>query len=170
MDYCSRSGDNCVWAAAIASQVFSISCIPLARCSLHAGCLGGRGRVIRDCEQSGGGPKFDLHQLAGVPLGVRFALVLTAALCEEFIYRGFAIEELGAIFRNRWAGAIVSVVLFGFGHIGTYGFSTALLIQASVGLIITLLYMLRNNLPVCMLMHGSMDALFLIVVPALLGR
>ncbi len=115
-------------------------------------------------------PKFELRQVAAVPIAVRLALVLTAAVCEEFIYRGFAIEELGMLAGNRWVGALVSLVLFGLGHLGTYGFSTALLIPASIGLMITLLYMFRNNLPVCMLMHGTMDGLFLIVIPALSRR
>jgi uncharacterized protein len=112
-------------------------------------------------------PKFDLHQIASVPLAVRVCLVLTAAVCEEFIFRGFAIEELGALTGSRWLGAFASLVLFSFGHAGVYGFSTALLIPASVGLVLTALYMLRNSLAACMLVHGGMDALFLIVVPAL---
>jgi membrane protease YdiL (CAAX protease family) len=37
-----------------------------------------------------------------------------------------------------------------------------------MGLVLTLLYMLRNSLPACMLVHGGMDALFLIFVPALI--
>ena len=115
-------------------------------------------------------PKFDLHQLALVPIAVRVCLVLTAALCEEFIYRGFAIEELGALTGSRWVGAVASLALFSLGHVGVYGFSTALLIPASVGLVITLLYMFRNNLFVCMLVHGCMDGLFLILIPALLHR
>lgn len=115
-------------------------------------------------------PKFDLHQIASVPLFVRICLVLTAAFAEEFIYRGFAIEEIGLITGNRWFGAVVSLALFSLGHVGVYGLSTALLIPASVGLVLTLLYMFRNNLFVCMLVHGSMDGLFLIVIPALIHR
>jgi uncharacterized protein len=112
-------------------------------------------------------PKFDLHQIASVPLAVRICLVVTAAICEEFIFRGFAIEELGLLTGSRWIGAFLSLVLFALGHAGVYGFSTALLIPASVGLVITLLYMFRNNLLVCMLVHGAMDGLFLILIPAL---
>ncbi len=115
-------------------------------------------------------PKFDLHQMAQVPIVVRVCLVLTAAICEEFIYRGFAIEELGLLTGSRWFGAFASLALFALGHVGVYGFSTALLIPASVGFVLTLLYMFRNNLFVCMLVHGGMDGLFLILVPALVHR
>lgn len=115
-------------------------------------------------------PKFDLHQIASVPLAIRICLVLTAAICEEFIYRGFAIEELGMLAGSRWFGAIVSLALFSLGHVGVYGFSTALLIPATVGLVITLLYMFRKNLVVCMLVHAGMDGLFLILIPAFFHR
>jgi membrane protease YdiL (CAAX protease family) len=112
-------------------------------------------------------PKFDLHQITKIPIALRCGLVVTAGICEEFIYRGFAIEEIGALIGSRWSGAAISLALFGLGHVGVYGFSTALLIPTSVGLVITLLYMFRNNLPICMLMHAMIDGLFLIVVPAL---
>src|ERR1700683_5047607 len=115
-------------------------------------------------------PKFDLQQIASVPLAVRICLVATAAICEEFIFRGFAIEEIGVLTGSRWIGAVLSLVLFALGHVGVYGFSTALLIPASVGLVLTLLYMFRNNLLVCMLVHGGMDGLFLILIPALVHR
>lgn len=112
-------------------------------------------------------PKFDLHQIASVPIALRVCLVLTAAICEEFIFRGFAIEQLGMLTGSRWLGAFISLALFALGHVGVYGFSSALLIPASVGLVLTLLYMFRKSLPVCMLVHGGMDALFLLLIPAL---
>jgi membrane protease YdiL (CAAX protease family) len=38
---------------------------------------------------------------AEVPLAVGLASVLAAGICEEFIYRGFLIEELGELVHNR---------------------------------------------------------------------
>ena len=46
----------------------------------------------------------------GVPLSLRAGLVLTAGICEEFIYRGFAIEELGALAGSRWLAALISLI------------------------------------------------------------
>lgn len=46
-----------------------------------------------------------------------FALAVTAGLCEEFLYRGFA---LGAIIRAGspvWAAVVISSILFGLAHI-----------------------------------------------------
>jgi membrane protease YdiL (CAAX protease family) len=102
-----------------------------------------------------------------VPIAVRVCLVLTAGICEEFVFRGFLIEELGMLTGSRWLGAFLSLAIFALGHAGVYGFSSALLIPASVGLVLTLLYMFRRSLPACMLMHCGMDALFLLLIPAL---
>ncbi len=112
-------------------------------------------------------PKFDLHRMASVPFAVRVCLVLTAGICEEFVFRGFFIEELGMLTGSRWLGAFLSLVVFSLGHVGVYGFSSALLIPATVGLVLTLLYMFRKSLPACVLMHCGMDALFLLLIPAL---
>ncbi len=112
-------------------------------------------------------PKFDLHRMASVPFSVRVGLVLTAGICEEFIFRGFVLEELGMLTGSRWLGAFLSLAIFSIGHAGVYGFSSALLIPASVGLVLTLLYMFRKSLPACILMHAAMDALVLLAIPAL---
>ncbi len=112
-------------------------------------------------------PKFDPKQLAAIPVGVRLILPITAGVCEEFAFRGFAIEEIGLLTGSRWLGAAVSVVFFGLGHVGTYGFSTAVFIPMTLGAAITFLYMWRGNLPLCMLMHTIIDSLSLVLVPAL---
>ncbi|MGH9573633.1 MAG: CPBP family intramembrane glutamic endopeptidase [Candidatus Acidiferrales bacterium] len=111
-------------------------------------------------------PSFNL-QFSGVPLSLRAGLVLTAGICEEFIYRGFAIEELGALAGSRWLAALISLIFFTLPHAKLYGFSSALVLPAIMGAALTLLYLWRHNLPVCMLMHAIVDGIFLILVPAL---
>ena len=108
-----------------------------------------------------------LPGVASVPFGVRLALVLTAAACEEFIFRGFLIEELG-----DWSGSVplaagVSLALFVLPHAWLYGFTLALTVPAMLGGGLTLLYLWRRNLPVCMLMHAIIDGLPLLLVPLL---
>src|SRR6185312_13574777 len=85
-------------------------------------------------------------QRPGVPLSLRADLVLTAGICEEFIYRGFAIEELGALAGSRWLAALVSLIFFTLPHARLYGFSSALILPA-------------------MLMHAIVDGIFVILVP-----
>jgi membrane protease YdiL (CAAX protease family) len=106
-----------------------------------------------------------LRQLAALPITLRVALVCTAGICEEFLYRGFAIEEIGRLSGSRWLGAGISLLVFTLAHGGLYGWTSALIIPFAIGTALTLLYMWRRNLPVCMLMHAGTDAWTLIVLP-----
>lgn len=110
----------------------------------------------------------EARQLPNLPPAVRISLVVTAGICEEFLYRGFAIEETALLIGNRWAAGLISLVFFTLAHTGRYGFSSALLIPGLIGLMLTLLYLWRSNLPVCMLMHAIVDGFALLVVPLLL--
>ncbi len=112
-------------------------------------------------------PKFDPKQLAAIPFSIRLMLPITAGVCEEFMFRGFAIEEIGLLTGSRWLGAVLSVIFFGLGHVGTYGVSTAVFLPMTIGLVITILYMWRKNLPLCMLMHTIIDSVSLLLIPAL---
>src|SRR5260370_3020356 len=44
------------------------------------------------------------------------ALAITAGLCEEFLYRGFAMAVLARVGLQAWAAVLVSSVLFGLAH------------------------------------------------------
>jgi membrane protease YdiL (CAAX protease family) len=89
-----------------------------------------------------------------VPLSVALAGVLAAGILEKFIYRGFLIEELGELLRNRWLAGLISVLFFALAHGNShYGWSVALVMPGLVGLVITILYFWRRNLPICILMH-----------------
>lgn len=104
--------------------------------------------------------------LASIPFTVRLGLVLTAGICEEFIFRGFVIEQIREWTGSLTAGAAISLVLFVIPHAWLYGFTPALIIPAILGGALTLLYIWRRNLPVCMLMHAILDGTTLLLVPA----
>lgn len=87
---------------------------------------------------------------------------IEAGVSEEFIYRGFMIEELGAIIRSRRIAAAFSVVVFGLIHgtpAGGYGWTWRLLIPLTAGAFLTWLYFWRKSLPLCMLAHAIFDSL-----------
>ena len=109
----------------------------------------------------------DLHRVAAIPLGVRIALVLTAAFCEEFIYRAFAIEGIALLTRSRWLAGLLSAVFFTLSHAGLYGLSPALILPGMVAAVLTLLYLWRRNLAGCVLMHATVDGLLIVVLPLL---
>lgn len=109
----------------------------------------------------------DLQEIAAVPLSLRAALVLTAAICEEFIYRGFAIEELTFLKSKRWLSAVVTWAFFTVSHALPDKLSTALFVPGTLGAVLTMLYLWRRNLASCAMMHVIVDAVFLLILPAM---
>ncbi|GAA3913508.1 CPBP family intramembrane glutamic endopeptidase [Actinoplanes auranticolor] len=83
-------------------------------------------------------------------------LIVTAAVTEEIVYRGFLAERLGALFgRRRWArplGAALSLAAFILPHIAFFGPSW-LLHQLPGALAVASIALLRRNLPAAMLLH-----------------
>jgi len=109
----------------------------------------------------------DLQEIAAMSVSWRLALVVTAGICEEFIYRGFAIEELTFLTGNRWLSAVVAWVFFTVGHVRVYNLSTALIVPGIFGALLTVLYVWRRSLAGCALMHATVDAIFLVILPVL---
>lgn len=110
-----------------------------------------------------------IRRLASVPFSLRLGLVLTAGICEEFMFRGFGIEELGGLVGSVWLAGLISLLAFTFAHVDRYGFNLALLIPGIIGAFLTLLYLWRRNLPVCMLLHAIFDGFAILVLPMLLA-
>jgi membrane protease YdiL (CAAX protease family) len=98
--------------------------------------------------------------LREAPLWLALLLAVSAGVCEEFIYRGFLIEELGPLVRSRALAAIVAVVCFVVAHHNSRGWSFELIYPGLIGAVITGLYLWRRNLPICMLLHAILDSLY----------
>lgn len=109
----------------------------------------------------------DLQEIAAIPLSLRAALVLTAGICEEFIYRGFAIEQLTFLRSKRWLSALVTWGFFTVSHALPDKSSTALFVPGILGALLTVLYLWRRNLASCALMHSLVDTMFLMILPAM---
>jgi membrane protease YdiL (CAAX protease family) len=110
----------------------------------------------------------DIEGLLAVPFAVKLGLVLTAGICEEFMFRGFAIEELAGWTGSVWLGGLLSWLAFSLAHVDRYGLTTGLIIPAIAGGALTLLYVWRRNLPVCMLLHAFFDGLSIFLLPVLM--
>ena len=110
-----------------------------------------------------------ITQLAQVPVALRIAVVVTAGVTEEILFRGYPIERLSSLTGRLGLGALIAYVTFVLLHIPFWGIGGA--IQIGVwSLIITLLYVKRRNLLACMLMHILNDAYAFILLPMLLSR
>jgi membrane protease YdiL (CAAX protease family) len=64
-----------------------------------------------------------------------FALAVTAGVCEEFLYRGFAMAVITRAGLPLWSAVLLSAVLFGLAHIyqGRGGFVSTLVIGTVFG-------------------------------------
>jgi membrane protease YdiL (CAAX protease family) len=65
-----------------------------------------------------------------------FALAVTAGLCEEFLYRGFAMAVLTRAGLPTWVVILLSAVIFGLAHLyqGRAGFASTLLLGLLFGI------------------------------------
>lgn len=102
--------------------------------------------------------------LQSLPFLLRLALVVTAGVFEEVLYRGYAIERLTTIWRARWAAAVVTVVFFVLAHLPVIGLAY-LSPVAIVSVFITLLYLWRRDLILNMVAHATIDGIALLVAP-----
>ena len=105
-----------------------------------------------------------IGQLARVPIFLRIAVVFTAGITEEILFRGYPIERLTSMTGSPVLGAAISYVVFVVLHLPFWGPGGA--IQIGVwSLIVTWLYVRRRNLPACMLMHILNDAYAFLLLP-----
>lgn len=114
---------------------------------------------------TGGG----IAQLATIPIGLRVAIVLTAAITEEILFRGYPIERLTELTGHIGLGAGIAYFAFVALHIPFWGLGGAVQIGVWT-LVVTGLYLWRRNLPTCMLMHALNDAYAFILLPTFLAQ
>lgn len=98
-------------------------------------------------------------------LGV-IALILTAAITEEILFRGYPIERIAMLTGHRWIGAAISLAIFLVPHL-VFFTPEWLLYQGPGTLAIYVLYLWRRNLYACMLMHLLINAP--ILIPTIFG-
>jgi membrane protease YdiL (CAAX protease family) len=88
----------------------------------------------------------------------KIQLIANAAIVEEIFFRGLLIERITALTHRPSVGGVVSYILFVASHIAGSGVTESLTIVAVGSLIITLLYLWRRNLVLCMVAHATGNA------------
>ena len=92
-----------------------------------------------------------------------FALAVTAGLCEEFLYRGFAMAALAHAGLSAWLVVLVSSVLFGLAH--SYQGRGGIVMTFVVGLVLGASRLAYNSLVPAVFWHSAVD-----VVAGVAGR
>lgn len=96
------------------------------------------------------------HLLAMTPLWWRLVSSLRAAVSEEMMFRGYAMERLQELSGSRSIALLVSCSIFTLAHVGVWGWSHAIFVAAG-GLAFSLLYLWRRNLWINMTAHLVVD-------------
>jgi membrane protease YdiL (CAAX protease family) len=83
------------------------------------------------------------------------ALAVTAGLCEEFLYRGFAMAVLVRVGLQAWAVVLLSSALFGLAH--SYQGRGGIVMTFLIGLILGASRMAYNSLIPAIFWHTAVD-------------
>jgi membrane protease YdiL (CAAX protease family) len=97
------------------------------------------------------------QQIAHTPWWYRIVLVVRAALAEEIVFRGYAIERITELTGSRTLAAIVSLTVFTVAHLAFWGW-TPLIGVAVAGLLLTILYLWQRDLVANIIAHFVVDA------------
>jgi membrane protease YdiL (CAAX protease family) len=98
-----------------------------------------------------------MNPLAATPLWWRLISTVRAAVSEEALFRGYAMERLYELTGSRKIAACISCAIFMLDHVPTWGWEH-LAIAGIGGISLTLLYLWRRNLWVNILAHFIVDA------------
>jgi uncharacterized protein len=100
--------------------------------------------------------------ITGAPIAYRIALVTRAAVCEEILFRGYAIERLKEWSGSAWLAGLVTLVIFTYAHLSSWG-APQLIVAGYGGAVLTVLYVWRRNVWANMLAHWIGDCSFILV-------
>jgi membrane protease YdiL (CAAX protease family) len=109
-----------------------------------------------------------LTRVLAAPLWFRIAVVLTAGITEEIMFRGYPIERLFDMTGNLWLAAAIPLAVFVFAHLGTWSLGHLVGVLFG-GAVLTGLYLWQRDLVACMIAHALIDSL-IIFLPAMLNK
>lgn len=108
------------------------------------------------------------QKLLHSPFRHRFFVVVTAAVTEEVLYRGYAIGVGQHLLGSLWFACILSGVVFTLAHI-RWGLANLIPVFLAT-LVITLFFAFSQNLLACIIVHAILDGVGHLVVPAIVAR
>jgi membrane protease YdiL (CAAX protease family) len=108
-----------------------------------------------------------LSTLGELSLPVKLAIVGTAVVTEEVLWRGYPIERLTELTGSLWIGAATSFVVFLAVHYPAWGIVGAIP-QAVFTLALVGVYVWSRNVVACILTHTVINVVMVLVFPAFL--
>jgi membrane protease YdiL (CAAX protease family) len=156
----------------------------LDRCSWHlmaSGAAGSRaGRRPWDCcPYSHRGPELASASVEGwhvdrVAASGRawlvLAVVLTASVTEELLFRAYPIERLARLTGARWPGALVSLAAFVAFHLQGWHLGHVLGVVLPLGAVMTGLYLWRRKVVFVIITHFLLDLPLVLVALGVLPQ
>lgn len=113
--------------------------------------------------------KATLTALASRPVPIILLIAAVAGIAEEIIFRSVLITELEAATGIRWLAAIVSLAIFALSHVGAWG-PWQIIFAAVPGLVLTLFFLWKRDLWICVIAHFLTDATGLLSAAANLAH
>ncbi|MDZ4181043.1 MAG: CPBP family intramembrane glutamic endopeptidase [Coriobacteriia bacterium] len=94
---------------------------------------------------------------ARMPWGLVLAAAVTAAVTEEVLFRGYALERMGELLGQRWVGSAIAVASFTITHSAGWNLAHVVGVVLPLGIALTALYWWRRSLPFVMIVHLMID-------------
>ncbi|WP_254832754.1 CPBP family intramembrane glutamic endopeptidase [Haloglomus salinum] len=108
-----------------------------------------------------------LSTISSLSLPVKLAIIGTAVVTEEVLWRGYPIERLTELTGSIWIGAATSFVVFLAVHYPAWGLVGAIP-QAVFALALVGVYVWSRNVIACILTHAVINSVMILVLPTFL--
>lgn len=118
-------------------------------------------------EVPAGGGTLPPSAVRASPLAVTIAAVVLAPLAEELFFRGLLLQGLWRSY-GRWPAVLISAGIFGLAHLGPSVVGSVLSVGsgAVAGVVLGWVFSRSRNLAVCVLAHGTINAVALLLSAA----
>lgn len=100
-------------------------------------------------------------EVIALPVITVVLLIVSAAVCEEILHRGYPLTRLAELTGRPWIGYVLTVPIFVAPHVATFGPSW-LWTSGAGTLALYVLYARTRNLPACMMLHLCLNLPMLI--------
>jgi membrane protease YdiL (CAAX protease family) len=110
-----------------------------------------------------------ISALASKPIPIILLIAATAAIAEEILFRSILITELESATGITWLAAAISLAAFAFAHAAAWG-PWQIAFAAVPGLVLTLFFLWKRDLWICIIAHFLTDAVGLLGAAAAMAH